>query len=59
MFKTSMLSSDLGDYSDTYIVVKGRAIAAGIMLLTEEIISLPLRKMLCLDSVYQESVIHL
>ena len=46
MFKTSMLSSDLGDYSDTYIVVKGRAIAAGIMLLTEEIISLPLRKML-------------
>ena len=54
-----MLSSDLGDYSDTYIVVKGRAIAAGIMLLTEEIISLPLRKMLFLDSVYQESVIHL
>ena len=36
-FKTSMLRSDLCDYSDTYIVVKGQLLMKETMMLKQEI----------------------
>ena len=36
-FKTSMLRSDLCDYSNTYIVVKGQLLMKETMMLKQEI----------------------
>ena len=57
-FQTSMLRSDLCDYSDTCIIVKGRVnVIEVLMMLTKEIkLS---RIMLHLDHAYQNSITHL
>ena len=58
-----MLRSDLCDYSDVYIVVKGRITVEGDDDDDDddkkEIKNYPLRIMLHLDHVYQKSIIHL
>ena len=57
-FKTSMLRSDLCDYSDVYIVVKGRIIATGTNAANKSNKKLTLRIMLCLDHAYQKLITH-
>ena len=54
-----MLRSDLCDYSDVYIVVKGRITVEGDDDDKKEIKNYPLRITLHLDYVYQKSIIHL
>ena len=59
-FKTLMPRPDLCDYSDLYIVVKGRITVAGTNANTviEKIKSQPLRIMLHLDYAYEKSTTH-
>ena len=56
-FKTSMLRSDLCDYSDAYIVVNGIISVTRTNANNRRNKKLAL-KMLCLDRVYQKSVTH-
>ena len=57
-FKTSMMRSDLCDYSDVYIVVKGRISATGTNAANKSNKKLTLRIMLCLDHSYQKLITH-
>ena len=56
-FKTSMLRSDLCDYSDAYIVVNGIISVTRTNANNRRNKKLAL-KILCLDRVYQKSVTH-
>ena len=51
-----MLRSDLCDYSDVYIVVKGRISATGTNAANKSNKKLTLRIMLCLDHAYQKLI---
>ena len=53
-----MLSSDLCDYIDAYIV-KGRIIVEGDMMLKQEIKNYFSKLILRLDYAYQKSITHL
>ena len=55
MFKTSMLRSDLCDYRDAYIIVKGTITVEGNDDSKKEIKNYHFRKMLHLDYAYQKS----
>ena len=58
-FKTSMLRSDLCDYSDAYIVAKGRITVEGvIMIIKQKIKSWSSKAMLHLDHNYQKLITH-
>ena len=54
-----MLRSDLCDYRDAYIVVKGRITMKATMQIMKKIKIQPLRIVLHLDHAYQKSVTHL
>ena len=53
-----MLKSDLCDYSDIYIVVKGTMTVEGDDDNKKEIKNYPLRIMLHLDHAFQKSMAH-
>ena len=58
-FKTSMLRSDLCNYSDAYIVAKGRITVEGvIMMIKQEIKSWSSKAMHHLDHDYQKLITH-
>ena len=57
-FKTPKLRSDLCNYSDTYVVVKGRRNFIGPNNVTQEMKSLPLGIMLHLGPAYRKSITH-
>ena len=54
-----MLRSSFCDYSDKYIVVKGRTAVKTLIMLTEEMKNKPLRIMLRSDHAYQKLITHL
>ena len=54
-----MLRSDLCDYSNEYIVVKGKTSVTGTNNANERNKKLTLKIMSCLDYVYQKLVTHL
>ena len=54
-----MLRSDLCDYSDTYIVVKGRISVTGTNNVNRKKKKLTFKNMLRLDHGYQKSITHL
>ena len=53
-----MLISKLGDYSDAYIVMKGRISVRVLIMLTQEIKSQLLRIILHLVHAYQKPITH-
>ena len=57
-FKTSVFGLNLYDYSDAYIVVKGRASVRGTNDAYKRNKKLLLRMMLHLDHAYQKSMTH-
>ena len=57
-FKIWTLRLDLCDYSDAYIVVKGRISVRGTNDVNRKNENLTSRIMLHLDYVYQKSIIH-
>ena len=57
-FKTSMLKSDLCDYSDVYIVVKGEVTATWVNKNSEKISLYHLKTMLHLLIPYQKPIMY-
>ena len=51
--------SNLGDFSDAYIVVKGRITVKGTNNVNRRIKSYPVKIILCLDQVYQKLITRL
>ena len=58
-FTTSMLRSDLCDYSDRYIVAKGRISVWATNPANRINKKLVLKTMVCLDHAYQKLITHL
>ena len=57
-FKNPMLRSDLCDYSDAYVVVKGRITVADNVSNNQKIKNYPLSIMLHFGHTYQKSITH-